>query len=218
MAQIFSESFTDGDGTLLDAHTPDVGDSWTKLINTGTGDLAISGNALAANTAGYGASEGGLYTADVSYPSADYEAQTTVVTSDSADDTFILAVRIQDSNNMYALRYSIDVFELYKRSGGTWSVIGTDLGAVAALEGIVIKLQAVGSTIKTFVEGVEQHSVSDSTHSAAGKAGIGFGAVMVATDDCSTGVVDDFEVNTVASAPATAIKDVIGVGVVPFLR
>lgn len=214
MATIFSEDFTATSGTLITALTPAIGDSWTSLIKVGTGDIAVSGNAASANSSGLATDEGQLLTADATYSTADYEVSCLYSTRDTADDTSILAVRIQDADNMYALRWSTELFTLYKRTTGTWSTIGADAGAVAAAAGLTITLQVVGSTIKTFVDTDEIHSVTDSDHSAAGKAGFGFGAIIVSTDDCSSQDIDTFLVETVDAGGGTPLRlrSLMGIG------
>lgn len=192
---IFFDTFTGSSGTLLDAHTPDIGTSWTKLLNTGTGDIGLSSNAADANVAGYSTSEGGLYTADATYPSADYGATCTVVDGDTQDDTCTLAVRIQDADNMYAVQFNVDASQLYKKVATTWSTVGTAGAGVA--NGSRVTLKIVGTTLSFIDDGSTILSETVSDFSAAGKAGLGFGAVMVATDDSSTQALDNFTVTPV---------------------
>jgi hypothetical protein len=193
MPLVFYDRFTGTNGTLLDAHTPDFGTSWTKLINVGTGGVGISSNQADADVGGYGLNDGGFYSADGTYSSADYEVRLVYSGSDTGDDTVIMALRVQDASNMYALRFSTDVFELYKCVSGTWSVIGTDVGAVAAAND-TIRIVASGTSIKTYTNETLRHDITDSSHSSAGKAGLGFGAVVVSSDDSSNQAVDNFEV------------------------
>lgn len=207
MAVIFQDAFTGTSGTLVTAHTPNTGTSWTSLIFNGGGGegIAISSNTADANSAGLSLSEGQLLTADATYSSANYVVKCLYSTSDSGDDTFVLAARIQDANNMYALVWNDDLFELYKKVSGTWSLIGSDLGAVA-VQGDTIQLVVNGTNVKTMTNSVVRHNVTDSSISAAGKGGFGFGNVGILNhtgDDCSSQAIDDFEVNTTLPASET---------------
>lgn len=201
MAVIFSDTFTEASNLTLASHTPDTGTSWTQLIATGT-DLAIDAgtDTLDASVATGGLSDGALYTADATYSTADYEAQVTAVVADTGDDPCILAVRIQDANNMYAVRFNNTDCQLYKLVASTWSTVGTAGAGVA--DGSVVKLQIIGTTLKFFDDGVEIKSETVSDHSGAGKAGIGMGALMIAGDDMSSQEMDSFSVNTLAATAA----------------
>lgn len=190
----FFDSFTGTSGTLLDAHTPNVGTSWTKLINVGTGDIGLSSNTADSNVAGYAADEGGLYTADATYASADYSVSVTVVFGDNGDDPNILACRIQDADNMYAVWFNNDESRLYKRVTGTWTQVGSSGAGVADTS--VVRLSIIGTTLSFMDDGVTILSETVTDHSAAGKAGLGFGAVIVSTDDSSSMQLDNFTVTT----------------------
>lgn len=192
---VFFDAFTGTSGTLLDAHTPDIGTSWTKLLNTGVGDIGISSNAADANIAGYSTSEGGLYTADATYPSANYGATVTVTDGDTLDDTCTLAVRIQDADNMYAVQFNNDASQLYKKVATTWSTVGAAGAGVANGSRVTLKIN--GTTLSFIDDGSTILSETVTDFSSAGKAGLGFGAVMVATDDSSTQALDNFTVTPI---------------------
>lgn len=212
MAAFFSDTFTEASDTDLASHTPTLGTSWTQVINVGT-NLAIlaSSDTLSAVAADGGLSDGALYTADVTYPSADYEAQVTVVTADTGDDKCVLAVRVQDANNMYAVQFNgtnsgtgTDRNIMYKRVAGTWTAVGSSFAAVA--DGSVVKLQIIGTALKFFDDGVEVASATVSDHSAAGKAGIGMGAVIVSGCDMDTQAMDSFSVTDLGTVTPTISK------------
>jgi len=115
MALIFNDTFTEGANLTLASHTPNTGTSWTRIINN-LSDIVINAatDRLAASISSGGLGDGALYTADVTYSSADYAAEITVVVADSSDDPCILAVRIQDANNMYAVRLTILIVNFIK--------------------------------------------------------------------------------------------------------
>lgn len=190
MAQkIFYDSFTDSSSTAITSHTPDTGTGWTQIKTVGAGAFQISFNELAQNG---GASEGGIITADGTYP-ADYVVEVKATQPDSLDDYNHVLARIQDSDNYYALEYNESVFALYKVSSGTWTNIGSDLGSLVVADDI-IRLEVEGSQIRTYVNGVVKHNVTDATHSSAGEPGVGMGAIRDAAGDMSVQRLDDFTV------------------------
>jgi hypothetical protein len=162
--------------------------------------LEINTNRLVS---GGGLSDGVLYTADVTYSSADYIAKITAVTADSGDDPSILAVRIQDSSNMYAVKFNNTDCQLYKKTLGTWSTVGT--AGAGVVDGSVVELKIEGTTLTFYDDGVSIKSATVSDHSSAGKAGVGMGAVITSGDDMSAQTLDTFEVNTLASSSTVTV-------------
>lgn len=201
MAIIFEDTFT-GSGSL-GSHTPDTGSGWTSEYESGS-DLVISGNKLVGDG---GIGDGALYSADVSggYGTADYEVSVKVVDGDNSDDTSQICARFQDTNNMYMLYFNEDDFILYKRVSGSWTTLqnASDNDIVPA-NGIV-KLKVEGTSIKAYVDDVEKISVTDSSISAAGKAGIGIGDFRFNGDDVSNQTLDDFTVNTLLTTTTESI-------------
>ena len=195
--QAFFDRFTESSNTNLDDHTPDLGTGWTQIIeviSNGTSSLRVraSSDRLQRNTCSY--SEGALYATDDTIPSADYEVRVQQLNGDTGDDANILAARIQDSNNMYVLRWNESGAYLHKRVGGTWSTIAGPAGGISDGSTVILKVQ--GTTISAIDDSNTILSVTDSSHSSAGKAGVGMGAVVVSGDDCSSQRLDDFEVYT----------------------
>lgn len=171
---IFSDTFTEASNTTLASHTPDTGTSWTQLISNGT-DLVISGanDRLDAAATSGGLSDGAFYTADVTYPSADYSAEVTMVTGDTGDDTNTLGVRVLDANNAYYVIFNEAFATLFKKVGGT--ITELDDALTVPVNGEVVKLEALGTSIKVYADDVEILSATDSSLTAAGKAGVGMG-------------------------------------------
>lgn len=194
----FEDTFTTGSDTTLASHAPDVGTSWTLLWRDGSNPsfnvVAATGTckSTSANNSGV------IYTADATYPSADYEVQWKHVNATSfSDRPYWIIVRLADIENMYAVRCynAAGSFRLYKKVAGTWTALGS---AVTVATGSVCKLQIIGTTLKLFDDTVEVQSVTVSDLSAAGKAGIGSGGgaeLATSTDDTnSLSEIDDFSV------------------------
>ena len=201
----FEDNFTDTDGTLLQDHAPDEGDSWTRLWGSGAGiDAEISSNQCRAKAF---LNNGVVYTADATYPSADYDITCTLVGLVANDNRPIfLIVRLQDIDNMYAVRLETTATQssLYKKVAGTWSTLGS-LFTIPA-NGSVIKLEIIGDELKFYDDGVEIASATDSDISAAGEAGIAFGGgteLVNSTDDGSTSnIIDTLTVNDLGGGAA----------------
>ena len=190
MPPFFNDTFTEASiDTELSLHTPDTGTSWTRLWSDGANPrysaIAATDRCKCSTT---GNDSGVVYTADVTYPSANYEVETTWVGgSGFATRPLYLIARLQDIENMYALRLAnvASGVQLYKKVAGTWSTLGS---AVTIATGSVVKLSVNGSAIKVYDDGVEVISVTDSSISAAGKAGLGVGGgaeLVTSTDDAN---------------------------------
>jgi hypothetical protein len=210
MAIIFNDTFTVAVATDLAAHTPDTGTSWTQLQVTGSRFFQIVADLDALRASGNSGDSGFIYTADATYSTADYEVQVTFVTTFSTITPLYLMARIQDVENMYAVRIvsGASGMQLYKKVSGTWSTLGS---AVTVADGSVIKLSVNGTAIKVYDDGAEVISVTDSSISGAGKAGLGHGGgveLVTSTDDTRAVVMaDNFSVNTLSSTPTLAPDD-----------
>jgi len=201
MAIIFQDTFTEaGSDTLLQNHTPDTGTSWTIVIDSvADNDLEVesTGNYLKCDSAS--SKDGMLYTADVTYPSANYTVEVDNTNVDTLDDYQILAARIQDANNMYVLEWLNDRFILYKRVAGSWTTLDTAVSP-SVIDGDTIKLEVIGTAIKGYINDVEKVSATDASHSAAGKAGIGVGDIVTTGGDMSSQNYDNFIVTDLGAA------------------
>jgi hypothetical protein len=204
---IFSDSMTEDVTTLLQDHPPDIGTSWTRLWGTdaSTRSLQVLDTDLGVRCTGNSGDYGMLYTADTTYPSANYEAWFTFATTFSTITPIYLCARIVDQENMYAVRLVLSSggnnAQLYKKVSGTWSTLGS---TVTIADGSVVKLSANGTAIKVYDDGVEVISVTDSGVAGTGKAGVAHGGgteLVNSTDDTrSTLMFDTFEVNDLGAA------------------
>ncbi|MBF0217687.1 MAG: hypothetical protein HQL30_11935 [Candidatus Omnitrophica bacterium] len=193
----FNDSFTEDADTSLALHPPDTGAGWTRLINNGVTLRADASTDDCRRNAGVGTDSAGvLYTADLagSYPSPDYEIVATYTNLDNGDDISILALRIQDANNMYGLRFNTATTRIYECNAGVWTAIGAALGGIAS--GSVIRFGVSGNTLYLYDDGAIIDSVVDTVApiTASGKAGIGYGNIITATDDADISTSTDFTV------------------------
>jgi len=210
----FNDTFTETVATALGSNTPETGGGYTALVTVGTCTLYTSGvsdnlNAPASvGTGGCGASEGEIYRTNSQITSANYIVSVTMTNGDTQDDTNMIACRIQDSSNMYAVWFNEADIDLYEKVSNTWSIIATGAPTPPA-SGSVITLRCEGTIISVQDDGAEVYSVTDTSHSAAGYAGIGMGGVIIATDDVSSQQLDNFQVDTIVvnSPTITSVTD-----------
>jgi len=211
----FEDTFTEAGSSAINLvdHTPDTGTSWTKVLTRDiAGDhLVVHGvvDDLSATLSSCLANEGAGYTADATYSNADYFVEVTMTDGDTSDDYNWIGVRVEADGDGYWLRFNADTVafaQLYEASdaGVTWGTVGSAAGAAIA-DGSIVKLEIIGSAIKVYDDGVEIISTTDSTYTAAGKAGVGMGDLTNnGTDDCSGQDLDNFKVTVSAAAAAAA--------------
>lgn len=198
---VFSDLFSSTFTTELSNHAPTLGSGWTRLFevtdgsyNGGNSRLAVIGSSDTLQDNGWcGSSDGALYQTDDVMSGANYEVSVTQVNGDTGDDYSTLAARIQDANNMYAFTWNESDGRLYKRVSGSWTALGAQTSGIA--DGSTVVLKVSGTTISILDDGVTKRSVTDSTFSSPGRAGVGIGAVTDTSDDCSSQSLDNFAVN-----------------------
>lgn len=151
------------------ADSTNLGASWTEV----EGDLQIVDNKVRAVTVAQRSTIRHTSVLD----SNDHAAQLELVSLMAAASRLTLvACRFSASAlTFYAFRRLHDgtnyVHRLEKSIGGATTVIaGPTIEAFTA--GEVLKVQAVGSTIKAFIDGVEKHSVTDTDIPAGTRAGL----------------------------------------------
>lgn len=197
---IFVDTFS-GAQSVLDMHAPDTGNNWENLISIGGGTLEARANRL--ERLGGGANDGALYIANIAgnadYSIADYDVTITQINGDTADDTNIIAGRIQTNGDLYAARWNETASQgirLFKRVSNVWSEIQTCAGTSVA-DGSIVTFSFSGDMISFLDDGVSVCSVTDSSISSPGRAGIGQGNIGIAgftADDLSGQFLDNFMV------------------------
>lgn len=204
MAPFFSDTFTEAAANVeLPSHTPTVGTSWTKVWQDGSNPVLQAEftpdtcGSTSANNSGVG------YTADATYPSADYSVQWTHVNANNtAPRPYYVLARYVDTNNMVAVRMQNTMAgncQIYEKVAGTWGTIGSSANVA---NGSVCKLDVSGTTATFYDDGVSV-GTGTITATATGKAGLacGGGAVLVDTNDDANGTteIDDFSVTDLAA-------------------
>jgi hypothetical protein len=211
-AIVFNDEFTDSTGTLLQNHTPNTGSGWTKLLEGGTCDFKTdtvlgATNKLTHNSCSF--NEGALYQTNDTISSSDYSVSISMDEGNTADDYKYLACRIQDSNNLYVAEFNEDGSQLWKKTSGSWSSLVSTTTDIANFS--VVKLVCSGTTISLEDDDVEVLSTTDSTHTSAGKAGIGMGNIGrdTSSDIGSLDRLDSFNVDTIITEEETEFDPII---------
>ena len=139
----FSDDFNRADSS-------DLGAGWVEV----SGDWSIASNQLSPGALGGTI----ILRAATAMASNDNSAQITITATTAASQGVWCRGNANISNG-YLWRNDGTTWDLFSVVGGSFSLIGTY--AAAAAPGDVAKVQAVGSTIKGFVGGVERVSVTD---------------------------------------------------------
>lgn len=170
MALPFSDNFNRADGGL--------GANWT----TAGSAMNISSNRAVGTTA----NSGGYYNGDT--PNADcyVQAQFAILPSGGTEYLTIYLRFNTTSFNGYGARYINGTgMQIVKITGGAVSQLA--LMGAAPTAGQVVRLEASGTTLTMYYDGVSAGSTTDSTYSAAGRTAI------AASNSGSGGSLDDFE-------------------------
>lgn len=206
MAIIANDNFTEVSTTDLVGHTSDSGDEWL-----GDTRLDVIGGAGTVNTVvGSGARH--FAAIDVAPASADYKVSADI-TINNLNDFKAAGVTLRATGASFDNCYGAQVdnnneeVQLVEVTSGTETTIGTaftlDVSSLPVTYKITV--QAVGTTIKLFVDDVERDSTTDSTHTATGLAGLFARSASVALDAPDIGV---FIAETVGAPAGPTITDV----------
>jgi hypothetical protein len=196
-----SDSFTDTSGRLLTAHTGELAATWTRVLGAANATVSNEGRIFKAN-AGYSVNHNSLVQA-----TPDYSVEADVVDkSVIADDAMGVIGRLNASNTFYLASW--------EERDNSWNLALVTNGSIDYLDYVPnqpalvigqayrLKLEMVGSALKLYVNGVLKVSVTDTTLTAAGRAGIMTGRIATsAAQSNTTGLhLDNFQVSTTSRA------------------
>ncbi|HET6286349.1 MAG TPA: hypothetical protein VFG15_06325 [Amycolatopsis sp.] len=143
------------------ADSSDLGAGWVEV----SGDWSIVSGQLSPGAAGGTI----ILRAAAAMASSDNSAQITIAATTSASQGIWCRGNANITSG-YLWRNSGTSWDLFAVVGGSFTMIGTY--AAAAAPGDLAKVQAVGSTIKAFVNGVERVSVTDTGVTSGTSVGI----------------------------------------------
>lgn len=182
MATPVYDTFTDTAGTDIAAHTPDVGGTWVKHPAYSVRLLISNASRCRKDNVGaqacyYNATDPG---------SDDYVVSATVkYMGVSAAPYLGLVGRVDPvTTTMYHARYyeSGNVWQLYKILPGTALQLGEWSETLSAGDERVCELDMTGTTISVRIAGITRISVTDSSITARGYAGMRDGSAVGGTD------------------------------------
>lgn len=170
----FHDTFTEAVAdVLLTAHTPDTGIGWSVTAGSAGNNAKID----FATDVGYQPYHGGSldyngYIANISGAWADDQRASRKLQTISNSEKTLVAVRLQEDAitakaNGYGGSWKSNFWRLYRLDSGLEVQIGTFYDN-APLATDVVMVEAVGTTIRLFKNGVEIISATDATHSSGG--------------------------------------------------
>ncbi|MDX2757885.1 hypothetical protein [Streptomyces europaeiscabiei] len=183
------------------ANTSDLGAGWVEV----SGDWSIVSNQLSPGAAG------GTIILRAADPMAsnNHSAQVTIAATTAASQGVWCRGNANISTG-YLWRNDGTSWNLFSVVGGSFTVIGTY--AAAASPGDVAKVQAVGSTVKCFVNGIERVSATDTGVATGTSVGIrseSTGAIRYddfTAADVSAGAALDIATAAETAQPLTGTK------------
>ena len=196
---ISSDAMAGTAAATLQSRAGEIGANWTKhpistadAVLTSTNRVRKSGTTAAA-----------LYYASGMPASADYtvESDLYVATTNVASDAAGVVGRLDPNNTQgtyYLMRYEQagQAWSLFSVVNNSWSYLAGAGQTLAQGQTYRMALDMKGSTIRMLVDGVQIASVTNSSITAAGKAGIMLGGAGTTTDTDGTGYhLDSFRVS-----------------------
>jgi len=195
----FTDDFNRADSTNLGAN-------WVEV----SGDWSIISNQLSSGSAGGTI----ILRAAGAMATNDNSAQVTIAVTASVSH----GVWCRGNSNItsgYLWRNDGSSWNLFSVVGGSFTSIGSFAGAAVA--GDVAKVQAVGSTIKGFVNGIQRVSVTDTNVPTGTSVGIRAESVSALRfddftgADVTSGVTGDAALSGTATLTATGLRGTSGV-------
>ena len=195
MATFVNSTFTGTNGTLLTAHTGELGATWTRNPNS----LESVAPFIQSNSLQYGDGLGSHYYASGVPASADYTVSADIVTSTTVDATGVMGVGARLSTSVLTGYYatffrSSNAARLYKYSAGTLTQIGSSVTFTQPISSTWrITIEVLGSAIKMRAQDqssllwlkpdgtsqstqIDAITTTDTAITAAGRAGVWVGA------------------------------------------
>jgi hypothetical protein len=202
-----ADSFTGAAGTLLSDHTADSGSTWTHWTNDTATSVLSDSNRLRRNGTG-----GVTYLTSAVPPGADYQVSADIyVKSLLSNDAAGVVGRFDTSNTngtgtRYMARYNVSAgyWELRKDVNGGGTLLGSYTATPTVGQTYNVALDMKGSTIRMLVDGVERVSVTDTSITAAGRAGtrLGSGGTGTSPTDTTGMHLDNFRLTPPAADSA----------------
>lgn len=171
-AAIVYDTFTDTDSALLvtGPHTPETGGAWDYGPGNSLSDTLITSNRLRGVN-----DSTTTFINTATPPSADYdvEAEVHFFSIGTSFRAGPMGRAVVASNDYYGVTYNSNTgnWELYKVLSGGITVLGSWADSPVATNTRIARLEMIGTGLEAFIDGVSRITATDSSLSAAGKAG-----------------------------------------------
>ena len=164
---LVSDTFTDANGTLLTAHTPDLNQTGQPWTVTGGPPTPTISNGRAVTTGGPGHMQ---LTIDAGISDIDLATDYIVGSGPGMGG---LAFRETDANNLLALITNQNVLQLYARQNGNWSLLGAQaIGALVPGSTHRLQVRAVGSNVQAMWDSNVVFTVATTVQQTATRHGL----------------------------------------------
>lgn len=169
-----SDNFTDTAGTLLSAHTPSGGGTWTKHTLYSETLVITDANRVRKDAS----ANGTVYHHSGTSATADYDVEGVLFVASNIGVFPGIAGRIDTAaDTYYFMRYNgtTQVWDLMKAVAGSFTALGSQGQVLTVGNSYLMKLQMRGNQIRAYVDGSPLFTaVTDNSIVAAGKAGFRF--------------------------------------------
>lgn len=173
MATFLNDTFTDTDGTLLSAHTGELGATWTIHPTQTTTIQVVSNRVRSSSTSATVA----WYYASGTPATADYDVEVVVYVASSTAE-FSLGGRLDTvAGTQYEMQAqgTSSVYRLRRVINGTSTTIGSAANTFVPGTSVTMKLEMRGDQISAYADGVRIIGpITDTNITAVGKAGLRF--------------------------------------------
>jgi hypothetical protein len=166
ITHLLRDSFTDTDGTLLTAHTPESGGTWVMQV----GVFSISSNRAYVSTVG---SFGSAAYVDLGVANYSVQANCRAASSGS---TGAVAVRLEAVSGTQRIFAQVEVsnqkFRLYRFNGSSHTQLGSVDGTFLQNTDYLIRIVCNGSSIVATCNGGSTISVTETQQQSSSRVGI----------------------------------------------
>src|SRR5258708_2250421 len=167
------DSFTGTNGTTLQAHTPNTGAAWTRILGN---NLNIQTNALRATAT----NAGDIYTNGTTAPAADYVVGMSVTFTNANANNYINLIgrsHVTAQNAYLAQLQANGAMIVWPVTAGTIgaAIINTTVTITLNVQHMFI-LQMIGNQISVFYDGTQTGPVTNNAVAGPGVVGLGLNA------------------------------------------
>jgi hypothetical protein len=170
---IVSDTFGGTAGALISSRSGETGATWTQFGTSQTNAVLTDANRVRRSGTGLS-----LYSASGTPASADYAVGADIhVKSNLAQDAVSVLGRVgPTSENFYMARWTAGAWEMHKFVNGTATLLQRVTQTLTVGQTYRLKLKMVGTSLSMWANGAQVGTtVTDGSHTAAGKAGVRLG-------------------------------------------